>query len=195
MSEKRSKRKTRVPGGDRGGGGGGGMESAGAGLASSSPMDVDLLARIVALMTSHDLNTVDVRDGDRRVILKRGTASAETAGQQFHVPAVANPRTAAGTAGLSSEAAGGNAQADDEAKHLRITSPMVGTFYAAPKPGEKPFVTVGSVVVEDTDVCIIEAMKTFNNIKAECHGRIARILVQDGQPVEFGTVLFLVTPS
>ena len=72
---------------------------------------------------------------------------------------------------------------------------MVGTFYAAPKPGEKPFVGVGSTVNEDSDVCIIEAMKTFNNIKAECRGTIARVLVADGQPVEFGTVLFLVKPG
>jgi acetyl-CoA carboxylase biotin carboxyl carrier protein len=72
---------------------------------------------------------------------------------------------------------------------------MVGTFYAAPKPGEKPFVSVGASINEDTDVCIIEAMKTFNNIKAECRGTIVRILVQDGHPVEFGTVLFLVKPS
>ena len=72
---------------------------------------------------------------------------------------------------------------------------MVGTFYASPKPGEKAFVSVGSRVTDDTDVCIIEAMKTFNNIKAETTGTVARILVQDGQPVEFGTVLFLVKPG
>ena len=72
---------------------------------------------------------------------------------------------------------------------------MVGTFYAAPKPGEKPFVSVGSRRDEETEVCIIEAMKDFNTIKAECRGTIAKVLVQDGEPVEFGTTLFLVKPS
>ena len=71
---------------------------------------------------------------------------------------------------------------------------MVGTFYAKATPESKPFVTVGSQVDEETDVCVIEAMKVFNNIKAECRGSIAKILVTDGQTVEFGTVLFLVKP-
>ena len=178
MSEKRDRKR--------------GGESATKATVSSSPMDVELLARIVALMTSHDLNTVDVRDGDRRVILKRGVQPAprQAAGENAHA-AAAVARPTASTAAT----AGGATPADEEAGYVRITSPMVGTFYAAPKPGEKPFVSVGSVVTEDTDVCIIEAMKTFNNIKAECRGAIARIIMQDGQPVEFGTVLFLVKPG
>ena len=71
---------------------------------------------------------------------------------------------------------------------------MVGTFYAAPSPDAKPFVTVGSEVSDETDVCVIEAMKVFNNVKAECHGTIAKILVSNGQAVEFGQVLFQVKP-
>jgi acetyl-CoA carboxylase biotin carboxyl carrier protein len=153
-------------------------------------MDVNLLAKFVELMASADLNTVDVRDGDRRVILKRGAA----VGGPVHVTQVAPPVSASAPTGPN-PAAAEQPSGNDEAGYLRITSPMVGTFYAAPKPGEKPFVSVGSRVNEDTDVCIIEAMKTFNNIKAECSGTIARILVQDGQPVEFGTILFLVKPE
>ena len=72
---------------------------------------------------------------------------------------------------------------------------MPGTFYAAPKPGEKPFVSVGSVVDEETDVCVIEAMKTFNNVKAGVRGKIAKVLVQNGQTVQFDQPLFLVKPS
>jgi acetyl-CoA carboxylase biotin carboxyl carrier protein len=78
---------------------------------------------------------------------------------------------------------------------IPIKSPMVGTFYAASSPDAKPFVQVGSSVDEETDVCIIEAMKVFNNIKAECRGTIAKILVTNGQTVEFGQELFLVKPS
>ena len=65
----------------------------------------------------------------------------------------------------------------------------------APSPDAKPFVSVGTIVDEETDVCVIEAMKVFNNIKAECRGTIAKILVTNGQPVEFGQTLFLVKPS
>ncbi len=71
---------------------------------------------------------------------------------------------------------------------------MVGTFYTAPSPDAKPFVTVGTEVTEETDVCVIEAMKVFNNVKADCRGTIAKILVGNGQAVEFGQVLFLVKP-
>ena len=152
-------------------------------------MDVGLLEQIVSLMAAHDLNTVDVRDGERRVILKRGIANAVV---QPPLPAAARP---AETAPVQAGAPEPGNPGGEESRYIRITSPMVGTFYAAPKPGEKPFVAIGTPVNEDTDVCIIEAMKTFNNIKAECHGTIARILVQDGHPVEFGTVLFLVQPS
>jgi acetyl-CoA carboxylase biotin carboxyl carrier protein len=84
---------------------------------------------------------------------------------------------------------------DEEAGLKHIKSPMVGTFYAAPSPDAKPFVNVGSKVDEETDVCVIEAMKVFNNIKAELRGTIAKILVSSGQAVEFGQTLFLVKPS
>lgn len=153
-------------------------------------MDVNLLSQIVDLMASADLNTVDVRDGDRRVILKRGAVVGP-------VQMVAAPQHAAAPTAPQAKPASPTPEeppADDAGLH-KIVSPMVGTFYAAAKPGEKPFVSVGSRVSDDTDVCIIEAMKTFNNIKAETTGTIARILVQDGQPVEFGTVLFLVRPA
>lgn len=153
-------------------------------------MDVNLLARLVELMASADLNTVDVRDGDRRVILKRGAvAGTMPAGHSTHTFPVPQ------TAGVASSPPAEQSANSEESSYLRIVSPMVGTFYASPKPGEKPFVTVGSRINEETDVCIIEAMKTFNNIKAECNGTIARILIQDGQPVEFGAVLFLVKPG
>ncbi len=72
---------------------------------------------------------------------------------------------------------------------------MVGTFYTSPKPGAPAFVDVGSSVSESTDVCIVEAMKVFNTIKAEVSGKIEKILVKDGDAVEFGQKLFLVRPA
>ena len=167
---------------------------------SSSPMDVSLLERMVKLMAANDLNTVDVRDGDKRVILKRGAAVAAPhagAGYAFPVPAPApHPAPAASSAPshAPSPAAGGGA-ADDEAGLTPIKSPMVGTFYAASSPDARPFVSVGSRVDEETDVCVIEAMKVFNNIKAETRGTITKILVDNGETVEFGQTLFLVKPN
>ena len=83
----------------------------------------------------------------------------------------------------------------DPGQRITITSPMLGTFYRAPAPGEPPFVEVGSVVDEDTTVCIIEVMKLFSTIKAEKRGRISRVSVEDGQLVEYGQVLFLLEPG
>jgi len=159
-----------------------------------SPMDVGLLEQLVALMAANDLNTVDLRDGTRRIVLKRGQAAA------MMMPVAAAPAVAPAPAAMpaatpaAATPAGGGASGE-EVNLKPIKSPMVGTFYAAPSPDAKPFVSVGSVVDEDTDVCIIEAMKVFNNIKAEIRGTIAKILVTNGQPVEFGQALFLVKPS
>jgi acetyl-CoA carboxylase biotin carboxyl carrier protein len=161
--------------------------------ASGSPMDVGMLEQLVKLMASNDLNTVDVRDGDRRVVLKRGApVSPVTYAAPVHHAA---PQPAAASRSESSSSATPQAAipaADDTAGLHAIKSPMVGTFYAAGSPDAKPFVSVGTVVDEDTDVCIIEAMKVFNNIKAETRGTVAKVLVTNGQTVEFGQTLFLV---
>src|SRR5262249_35624477 len=87
-------------------------------------------------------------------------------------------------------------QTEDSASNqgLPITSPMVGTFYRAPSPEAKPYVEVGTVVEKGDVVCIIEAMKMMNEIQAEAHGRILKILVENGQPVEYEQALFLLEP-
>jgi acetyl-CoA carboxylase biotin carboxyl carrier protein len=173
-----------------------GAEGAGKSTAtgSSGPMDVSLLEQIVRLMSANDLNTVDLRDGGKRVVLKRGTPVVHYTGNPISgTPqgATSAPQAPAAPPPPSAEAA----QAAADAKLVPIKSPMVGTFYAAPKQGEKPYVSPGSTVNEETDVCIIEAMKVFNVIKAETSGTIAKVMIQDGQPVEHGTVLFLVKPA
>jgi acetyl-CoA carboxylase biotin carboxyl carrier protein len=172
--------------------------------AGDSPMDVGLLQQIVSLMSANDLSAVDLRDGDRRVVLRRGAqfvqgiplaqaGAAALAYPQAYAPPGAGQALPVGAAPAAG-AGGASAPAGEEAGLVPIRSPMVGTFYAKPSPEAKPFVSVGSRVEEDTDVCIIEAMKVFNNIKAETRGTIARILVEDRETVEFGQVLFLVKP-
>ena len=158
-------------------------------------MDMGLLEQIVKLMASNDLNTVDVRDGDKRVILKRGAVMMVPPANPGGYALSAGPASVHAPASGSAGASAAPAPVDDDAGLTPIKSPMVGTFYAAPSPDAKPFVAVGSVVDEETDVCVIEAMKVFNNIKAEVRGTVARVLVTNGQTVEFGQALFLVKPS
>jgi acetyl-CoA carboxylase biotin carboxyl carrier protein len=155
---------------------------------STSPMDLGLLEQMTRLMKENDLNTVDVRDGDKRVILKRGAPLAP-GGSPGYIPQYAPVQTQPAAPNAPS-----GAPSSEDANLISIKSPMVGTFYSAASPDAKAFVSVGSQIEEETDVCIIEAMKVFNNIKAECHGTITKIMVENGATVEFGQVLFLVKP-
>jgi len=88
----------------------------------------------------------------------------------------------------------GPAADEQEVEYVEIKSPMVGTFYAAPDPDSPPFVQLGSTVNPSTVVCIVEAMKVFNEIKAELSGTIQKILVKNEEPIEYGQPLFLVRP-
>ncbi|HUB27912.1 MAG TPA: acetyl-CoA carboxylase biotin carboxyl carrier protein [Tepidisphaeraceae bacterium] len=149
---------------------------------AGGPLDIGVLENLVQLMRANDLTTVEVADGDRRILLKRGGDAAPAAA---HAPSHAAPKAAPAAPAAPPPA---------DAGLVPIKSVMVGTYYAAPSPEAQPFVKVGSHVDEETDVCVIEAMKVFNTIKAECKGTIARILVSNGESVEFGQPLFLVKP-
>src|SRR5262249_30559058 len=142
------------------------------------------------LMSRHDLSEVDLREGDVRIRLRRGPRGVV-------VPATPVPPTA--VPAPPSPATPAAAPPADTAKPARplslIKSPAPGTFYAAASPEAEPFVKVGSRVAPDTVVCIIEAMKLFNEIQAECSGIITEILVENQQPVEYGQVLFKVDPT
>jgi acetyl-CoA carboxylase biotin carboxyl carrier protein len=155
---------------------------------AAGPMSVDLLQQLVDLMAANDLNTVEVRDGEKRIVLKRGAvmmaAPAMSATAPVYAPAAQNASSAPAKAAV-----------DADAGLVPIKSPMVGTFYAAGSPDAKPLASVGMRVEDETDVCIIEAMKVFNNIKAEARGTISKVLVTNGQTVEFGQPLFLVKPD
>lgn len=95
----------------------------------------------------------------------------------------------------ASEQTNEKAPTEEDTNLVKITSPMVGTFYAAPAPDKPPYVQVGDKVKEDTVVCIVEAMKLFNEIEAEVKGEIVEVLVENGQLVEYGQPLFLVKPE
>ena len=148
--------------------------------------DVRKIRRLIELMKEHDLNEVDLRDGDVRVRLRKGGDTIVADTRPYMAAPVASP------AAPAAPAAPAPAAADN---HLVIKSPMVGTFYASPNPESPPFVKVGDHVGNDSVVCVIEAMKVFNEIPAEITGKIVACLVQNAQAVEFGQPLFKVDPK
>ena len=146
-------------------------------------MDLEQIKTLTDLMVDHDLTEVMVRDGDQRIVLRRGS----TAGP-VQVVASSPPVAAPAPAPLPAAEAPGPAAAAEDAPV--VTSPMVGTYYSAADPDSAPFVNIGDTVNPESVVCIIEAMKVFNEIKAEAAGSIVSIEVQNGEAVEFGQVLF-----
>ena len=153
---------------------------------SGDNLDPRKIRRLAELMNECDLGEIDLRDGSLRIRLrKRGEQPARVA------PAASAP--AASTAPVAAEARAAvpaAASADDQL--ATIKSIMVGTFFTAPNPDSAPFVKVGDRVGVDTTVCIIEAMKVFNEIQAGVSGKIAAVLVKNGEPVEYGQPLFKV---
>ncbi|MFT3787820.1 MAG: acetyl-CoA carboxylase biotin carboxyl carrier protein [Tepidisphaeraceae bacterium] len=161
----------------------------------TGPMNPELLERLIKLMSENDLSSLDLRDGPQRVSLKRGAQFVSGPTPVAYAAPAPQPAPTPGAPTSAGAAPAAKAPAADPDAGLKpIKSPMVGTFYSAPSPDAKPFVSVGSVLDEETVVCTIEAMKVFNEIKAETRGTIAKVLVQNGATVEFGTVLFLVKP-
>ncbi len=159
------------------------------GTGSSDVFDVRKVRRLVELMNEHELAEVDLRQGDQRIRLRRGQEPVVTLGGAS-APAPAPP--VAAPAPAPSAASPPPAAAAEEANVAFVTSPMVGTFYLASSPESPPLVSVGDSVGSDTIVCIIEAMKVFNEIPAECTGKILARLVENGDPVEYGQKLFKV---
>ncbi|NQU22649.1 MAG: acetyl-CoA carboxylase biotin carboxyl carrier protein [Candidatus Nealsonbacteria bacterium] len=146
--------------------------------------DVEKINRLVELMEDHDLKEIDLRQGETRVRLRRGADPAE-------LIAAAVPRAEVPPPLPAPVPVAPAPQADDE--HFAVViSPMVGTFYATSDPDSPPYVKVGDHVGPETTVCIVEAMKVFNQIPAEVSGKIVAVLVENGEPVEYGQPIFKV---
>ncbi|NLG34040.1 MAG: acetyl-CoA carboxylase biotin carboxyl carrier protein [Lentisphaerae bacterium] len=151
-------------------------------------MDLDRIKNVIELMREHELNEFAIEEKDFKLSLKRG-------GGMAMMPA---PMMMAGSTGpvASAPAAAPAAPAPEspaaDENLTPIPSPLVGTFYRASSPDADPFVAVGSRVNKDTVVCIIEAMKVMNEIKAETSGVIKKILVENATAVQFGQPMFLI---
>ncbi len=149
--------------------------------------DLDRIRRLVELMKEHDLSEVDLQQDEQKIRLARGGVA----------PVMVAANVPSAPAQVPTASAGANAappaSASVEGDHIvTIKSPMVGTFYARANPNAKNYVEVGASVQPDSVVCIIEAMKVFNEIPAEVRGKVVAVLVQNEEAVDFGKPLFKV---
>jgi acetyl-CoA carboxylase biotin carboxyl carrier protein len=156
---------------------------------ADSVFEIDRIRRLVELMKEHDLSEVDLRESRQRIRICRGPKDAPRPAYGPPPPAPP-PMPAAPVAD-----AGPKASPADAANIAVIKSPMVGTFYSRPNPKAEAYVKVGDRVDASTIVCIIEAMKVFNEIPAEMRGKVVAILCEDGEAVEFDKPLFKIETS
>jgi acetyl-CoA carboxylase biotin carboxyl carrier protein len=151
-------------------------------------IELDYIEKLVKLVSENELTELSLEEDDKAIIIRKEKEVITTtvAPQPVVMPAAA-PQVSVAS---KQEAA----PKKEESNLLKITSPMVGTFYKAPSPGAASFMEVGKTVNIGQVVCIIEAMKLMNEIESEVSGKVVEVCVQDGQPVEYGQVLMLVQP-
>jgi acetyl-CoA carboxylase biotin carboxyl carrier protein len=158
-------------------------------------MDLRKLKKLIDLVQESGIAELEITEGEEKVRIARGGAVTVAQGQAApafapaSAPATAAPASAPASAAAPAPAAPEPPAAGDG--HA-MKSPMVGTFYRAPSPDAKPFVEVGQVVKEGQTMCVIEAMKLMNEIEADASGTVKAVLVENGQPVEYGQALFII---
>ncbi|MBX9911123.1 MAG: acetyl-CoA carboxylase biotin carboxyl carrier protein [Beijerinckiaceae bacterium] len=152
-------------------------------MATKSPIDPELVRELAQLLNETDLTEIEVEKGDLRVRVAR-TITATVQVPAAHAAPVAMAAPAAVAAPIEGKPTAAHPGA--------VTSPMVGTAYRRPSPDSKPFVEIGSVVKAGERVLLVEAMKTFNDIVAPRAGTVTAILVEDGQPVEYGEPMLVI---
>jgi len=157
-------------------------------------MDPRKIKELLKLMTAHDVVDMVIEEGDTKIKLSRGTPASQVILQPAAVPSVQQvfppvpPSVQHAESGPQQQASG----APRAANLKEIKAPMVGTFYRAPAPTADPYIEIGNKIKPGDVLCIIEAMKLMNEIKAEVAGEVVEILVENGHPVEFGQPLFLI---
>jgi acetyl-CoA carboxylase biotin carboxyl carrier protein len=159
-------------------------------------MDFKQIQDLIKLINKSNIGELTIEEKDFKIVIKQKEDEKQTyavAPAVHHAPVYAAPSAAQAPQSALAEAAVPSASKNDQ--YVTIKSPMIGTFYRKPGPGKPVFVEVGDEVSPGKAVCIIEAMKLFNEIESEISGRIVKILVEDSSPVEFDQPLFLVDPS
>lgn len=159
------------------------------------------LHALLKLIDDLELSEFKMKEGDlslsvrtKHYIPAKSISQGQIATPMVSIPVEAAAITAP-TAVIPTVAATTTESAEDESKYLAVKSPMVGTFYRSPSPDKPVYVKIGDSISSGDTVCIIEAMKLFNEVEAEVTGKIVKVLVEDAQPVEYDQVLFLVDPQ
>lgn len=159
-------------------------------------MDLRKIKKLIELLEESELAEIEIHEGEESVRLIRHHAQQASA-HAAQIPVSAPPpQSAAPAQQAAAEGSDGGADKDEQGDALPegeiVRSPMVGTFYSAPNPESDAFVSVGSKVASGDTLCLVEAMKMFNQIEAEFSGEVVAVLVEDGQPVEFDEPLFVI---
>ena len=152
-------------------------------------MDLRKVKTLIDLVQQSGIAELEITEGEEKVRISRGVTGAQPAAAVSHVVGLPQAGPAPAAAGVPAAPAGGEAAPAPEGHVVR--SPMVGTFYRSSAPGAKAFVEVGQAVKAGETICIIEAMKLLNEIEADQDGTVKAILVESGQPVEYGEPLFI----
>ncbi len=155
-------------------------------------MDIAYLKKLVRIVEQSKVDEIEIEEEGLRVRVARNSHT-NSVPAAVHAAAVAAP-AAQPAAPAASEPASAPAASVQETKYHEIKSPIVGTFYRAPAPDADPYIEVGATVQKNTVLCIIEAMKLMNEIESDVAGRVVKILVENGQPVEYNQPLFLIEP-
>lgn len=163
-------------------------------------MNIKEIQDLIKFVAKSGVNEVEIEQKDFKITIKSNKEKEEKQIIVQAAPTVAAPAAPAVPAApvapaAPSAPAESKPAADDDSKYITIKSPMIGTFYRSPGPDKDPFVSVGDSISKGDTVCIIEAMKLFNEIEAEVSGKIVKVLVDDSTPVEYDQPLFLVDPS
>jgi acetyl-CoA carboxylase biotin carboxyl carrier protein len=158
-------------------------------------MDIRKVKKLIELLEESGVSEIEIKEGEESVRISRhptGLVHAFSAPAAYAAPAPAAAAVAAAPGAAGGAAAAPAPAAAAHSPDSAVTAPMVGTFYAAPAPGAKPFVEIGSEVKAGDVLCIIEAMKMMNQIESDKAGRVVSVLVKNGDPVEFGQTLFII---
>ena len=160
-------------------------------------MDLKEIQNLIKFVAKSGASEVSVEMGDVKITIKTGSDSETTIVQPMQMAQPVQQMVAAAPQPVAPEVAApaAPAAAEDDSKYITIKSPIIGTFYRKPSPDKPLFVEVGQTIAEGDVLCIIEAMKLFNEIESEVSGKIVKILVDDSSPVVFDQPLFLVDPS
>ena len=156
--------------------------------------ETDYIKKLAKILSDNDLTEITLEDGEQAVIIKRDKENAHIGSEIIPVQQCVQPMPMVQPVAQAPavQAAAPQEQPKEEVVGTPITSPMVGTFYSAASPDESPFVNVGDTVSKGQVVCIIEAMKLMNKIESEVAGKVVKICVENGKPVEYGQVLMYV---